>query len=164
MNWDVFSRFYRPPWYKLNQVQTMNYCYSGNGLVLLLFLELSLQKADHTMLVSSGQRRTNPPPHPTELGFSQGCFFFLHFCHHWSLGFLATVAFGLLSWGHLISGNIVDLIAQILFEENRTELDDNIIESTMNGKIYRLLLSSYIIDTLFSHLRLYGCFDRICIV
>ncbi len=31
--------------------------------------------------------------------------------------FLATGAFGLLSWGHLISGNIVGLIAQTLFQE-----------------------------------------------
>ncbi len=32
--------------------------------------------------------------------------------------FLATVASGLLSWGHLISSDIVDLIAQILLELN----------------------------------------------
>ncbi len=36
--------------------------------------------------------------------------------------FLAAVASGLLSWGHLISSNIVDLIEQKLFE--LTELDD----------------------------------------
>ncbi len=32
--------------------------------------------------------------------------------------FLAAVASGLLSWGHLISSNIVDLIEQKLFELN----------------------------------------------
>ncbi len=32
--------------------------------------------------------------------------------------FLAAVASGLLSWGHLISSDIVDLIAQILFKLN----------------------------------------------
>ncbi len=32
--------------------------------------------------------------------------------------FLAIVAFGLLSWGCLISGNTANLIAQILFKEN----------------------------------------------
>ncbi len=37
-------------------------------------------------------------PH-TEPGFSQG--FFLHFCHWWEFWFLATVTFGLLSWGRL---------------------------------------------------------------
>ncbi len=37
--------------------------------------------------------------------------------------FLAAVASGLLSWGHLISSNIVDLIEQKLFE-----LDDAITE------------------------------------
>ncbi len=39
--------------------------------------------------------------------------------------FLAAAASGLLSWGHLISSNIIDLIAQILFKLN-TELDDDI--------------------------------------
>ncbi len=32
--------------------------------------------------------------------------------------FLAAVASGLLSWGHFISSNIVDLIEQKLFERN----------------------------------------------
>ncbi len=32
--------------------------------------------------------------------------------------FLAAVASGLLSWGHLISSDIIDLIAQILFKLN----------------------------------------------
>ncbi len=64
------------------------------------------------LLVSSGQRRTAPP---TEPGFSQGFFSILspmEFC------FLAVVASGLLSWGHLISSDIVNLIAQILFKLN----------------------------------------------
>ncbi len=51
----------------------------------------------------------------TESGFSQGLFSILSPMEFW---FLATVAFCLLSWGHFISGNTVDLIAQILFEEN----------------------------------------------
>ncbi len=38
---------------------------------------------------------------------------FSPFCHRWSLG-----SSGLLSWGHLISSNIVNLIAQILLELN----------------------------------------------
>ncbi len=54
---------------------------------------------------SSGQRRTTPP---TEPGFSQG--FFLH---------SVTILSGLLSWGHFISSDIVDLVAQILFKLNR---------------------------------------------
>ncbi len=40
--------------------------------------------------------------------------------------FLAAVASGLLSWGHFISSNIVDLIEQKPFE--LTELDDAIPE------------------------------------
>ncbi len=59
------------------------------------------------LLVSSGP--------PTEPGFSQGFFSILspmEFC------FLAVVASGLLSWGHLISSDIVNLIAQILFKLN----------------------------------------------
>ncbi len=45
--------------------------------------------------------------------------------------FLAAVASGLLSWGHLISSNINDLIAQILFKLNRDEMDDAITNSIM---------------------------------
>ena len=59
------------------------------------------------LLVSSGQRRTDPP---TEPGFSQGFFSILSLMEFW---FLAAVASGLLSWGHLISSDIVDLIAQL---------------------------------------------------
>ncbi len=59
-----------------------------------------------------GQWRTGPP---TEPSFSQG--FFLHSVTDGVL-VLATVAFGLLTLGDLISSNIVGLIAQILFEEN----------------------------------------------
>ncbi len=70
----------------------------------------------HAMLVLSDQRRTGPP---TEPGFSQG-FFSISVTE---FRFLATVTFDLLSWGHLISSNIVNLIAQILFE-----LDDDITE------------------------------------
>ncbi len=39
--------------------------------------------------------------------------------------FLAAVSSGLLSWGHFISSDTVDLIAQIL---NWIELDDDITE------------------------------------
>ncbi len=56
----------------------------------------------------SGQRRTEP-------GFFQGFFSVLSLIEFW---FLAVVASGLLSWGHLISSDIVDLIAQILFKLN----------------------------------------------
>ncbi len=61
---------------------------------------------------SSGRRGTAPP---TEPGFSQGFFSVLSPMEFW---FLAAVASGLLSWGHLISSDIVDLIAQILFKLN----------------------------------------------
>ncbi len=44
--------------------------------------------------------------------------FFSPFCHRWEFWFLAAVASGLLSWGHLISSDIVDLFAQILFKLN----------------------------------------------
>ncbi len=61
---------------------------------------------------SSGQRGTGPP---TEPGFSQGFFTVLSPMEFW---FLAVVASGLLSWGHLISSDITNLIAQILFKLN----------------------------------------------
>ncbi len=61
---------------------------------------------------SSGRRGTAPP---TEPGFSQGFFSVLS---PMEFGFLAAVASGLLSWGHFISSNIIDLIAQILFKLN----------------------------------------------
>ncbi len=57
----------------------------------------------------SGQRGTGPL---TEPGFSQSFFSPMEF---W---FLAVVASGLLSWGHFISSDITDLIAQILFKLN----------------------------------------------
>ncbi len=66
---------------------------------------------------SSGQRGTGPP---TEPGFFQGFFSILSPMEFW---FLAVVASGLLSWGHFISSDIVDLIAYYL---NLTELDDAI--------------------------------------
>ncbi len=64
------------------------------------------------LLVSSGQRRTDP-----RLSLVSPKIFFsiLSPMEFW---FLAAVASGLLSWGHLISSNIVDLIAQILFKLN----------------------------------------------
>ncbi len=64
--------------------------------------------------------------------------------------FLAAVASGLLSWGHFISSNIVDLIEQKLL--NWTELDDAITEFNNEMplmKIECLILSFYIIDTIF---------------
>ncbi len=60
----------------------------------------------------SGRRGTGPP---TEPGFSQGFFSILS---PMEFSFLAAVASGLLSWGHLISSTIIDLIAQILFKLN----------------------------------------------
>ncbi len=59
------------------------------------------------------ESRTGPP---TEPGFSQGFFSILSPMEFW---FLAAVASGMLSWGHLISSEITDLIAQILFKLNR---------------------------------------------
>ncbi len=66
-------------------------------------------------------------PPPTEPGFSQG--FFLRSVTN-GVWFLAAVASGLLSWGHFISSNIVDLIEHKLFELE-TELDDAITEFIM---------------------------------
>ncbi len=66
--------------------------------------------------------------------------------------FLAVVASGLLSLGHFISSDITDLIAQILF--NWTELDDAITKfnnDMPSAEIECLILSFYIIDTLFSY-------------
>ncbi len=68
---------------------------------------------DKQIAGSSGQRRTGALTDP---GFSQGFFFSnLSPMEFW---FLATVASGLLSWGHFIYSDIVDLIAQILFKLN----------------------------------------------
>ncbi len=47
-----------------------------------------------------GQRRTGPP---TEPGLSQG--FFFSILSQREFWFLAAVAYGLLSWGHLISSD-----------------------------------------------------------
>ncbi len=63
------------------------------------------------MLAPFGQRGTCL----IEPGFSQGFFSILSLIEFW---FLAAVAFDLLGWRHLISDNIVSLIAQTLFEEN----------------------------------------------
>ncbi len=60
----------------------------------------------------SGQRGTGPP---TKLGFSQGFFYILSPMESW---FLAAVTSGLLSWGHFISSDIINLIAQIPFKMN----------------------------------------------
>ncbi len=46
----------------------------------------------------------------TEPGFSQGFFSILSLMEFW---FLAAVASGLLSWGHFISSDIINLISQI---------------------------------------------------
>ncbi len=63
---------------------------------------------------SSGQMGTGPS---TEPGFSQVFFFsVLSPVEFW---FLAAFASGLLSWGHFISSDIIDLIAQIFL---KTEL------------------------------------------
>ncbi len=50
-----------------------------------------------------------------EPGFSQDFFSILSPIKFW---FLAAVPSGLLSWGHFISSDITDLIAQILFKLN----------------------------------------------
>jgi len=49
---------------------------------------------------------------PIEAGFSQG--FFSPFSHLMEFWFLA-LAFGLLSWGHLIFNSIIDLCCCIIF-------------------------------------------------
>ncbi len=74
----------------------------------MVFL-VSAQTLD--MLVPFGQRGTCL----IEPEFSQCFFSILSLIEFW---FLAAVAFDLLSWRHLISDNIVSLIAQTLFEEN----------------------------------------------
>ena len=79
---------------------------------MILLHNWTLLQPGIELLVSSGQRRTGPP---TESGFSQGFFSILSPVEFW---FLAAVASGLLSWGHFISSDIVDLIAQILFKLN----------------------------------------------
>ncbi len=81
----------------------LNVKLTGTGLILLQ-LEQTIG--------SSGQRGTAPP---TEPGFSQGFFSILSPMEFW---FLAAVASGFLSSGHLISSKIIDLIAQILFKLN----------------------------------------------
>ncbi len=70
----------------------------------------------------------------------------------------ATVPFGLLSWGHLICGNIVDLIAQILFELNWAGRWHHWIndELTLTGKLSVYYCLLYAIGII--------CFDTICIV
>ncbi len=109
--------------------------------------------------VSSGQRRNAPP---TEPGFSQGFFSVLSPMEFW---FLAAVASGLLSWGHLISSNIVDLIEQKLL--NWTELDDAITE--FNNEMP--LTENWVLNLVILHywhyfpiLILCSCFVTICIV
>ncbi len=72
---------------------------------------LSLLQLEQTA-GSPGQRGTG---HLTEPGSSQGFFSILSPMEFW---FLATVASGLLSLGHFISIDIIDLIAQILFKLN----------------------------------------------
>ncbi len=57
----------------------------------------------------SGQRGTDSPTEPV---------FFFPFCHRWSFGSLTAVASGLLSLENLISSDITDLMAQILFKLN----------------------------------------------
>ncbi len=78
---------------------------------------------------SSGQRGT-APPHPPRLSLVSHKIFFsvLSPMEFW---FLAAVASGLLSRGHLISSDINDLIAQILFKLNRDEMDDAITNSIL---------------------------------
>jgi len=62
----------------------------------------------------------------TRLSFVFSQAFFSPFCHLMEFGFPVTVASGLLSWGHLIFSDIIDLTAQTQLYENWTELDDDI--------------------------------------
>ncbi len=80
---------------------------------------------------------------------SQGFFSVLSPMEFW---FLAAVASGLLSWGHLISSNIVDLIEQKLFW---TELSWTMpsLNSIMKCLYWKLSVKSchFTLLTLFSH-------------
>ena len=67
---------------------------------MILLHNLTLLQPGIELLVSSGP--------PTEPGFSEGFFSILSPMEFW---FLAAVASGLLSWGHFIYSDIVDLIA-----------------------------------------------------
>ncbi len=95
--------------------------------------------------VSSGQRRNAPP---TEPGFSPKVFFsVLSPMEFW---FLAAVASGLLSWGHLISSISSTWLNRNFL--NWTELDDAITEFNNEMPLtenWVLILSFYIIDTIF---------------
>ncbi len=73
---------------------------------------LTLLQPRIKLLVSSGQRRTGP-----RLSLVSPKVFssILSPMEFW---FLAAVASGSLSWGHFISSDIIDLIAQILFKLN----------------------------------------------
>ncbi len=84
-------------------------------------LQLTFTAVWNKLLVHLARRELAPP---TEPGFSQGFFSVLSPMEFW---FLAVVASGLLSWGHFISSDITDLIAQILIL-NWTELDNDITE------------------------------------
>ena len=72
---------------------------------MILLHNLTLLQPGIELLVSSGQRRTGPP---TEPGFFQG---FSSILSPMEFRFLAAVASGLLSWGHFIYSDIIDLIA-----------------------------------------------------
>ncbi len=95
---------------------------------------------------------------PTEPGFSQG--FFSRFCHRWSFG-----SSGLLSRGHLISSDIIDLIAQILLELNWAARCHHWINNEMpltENWVFNLVILHY--WHYFPILILESCFDTICIV
>ncbi len=97
--------------------------------------------------------------HPTEPGFSQGFFPILSPMEFW---FLVS---GLLSWGHLISSGIVNLIAQILFKLNcgwtMTSLTSN--NEMPSAENWVLVNLSFYIMTLFSYFDIGKLLDTICI-
>ncbi len=107
---------------------------------------------------SSGRRGTGPP---TEPGFSQGFFSILS---PMEFSFLATVASGLLSWGHFISRTIIDLHRYYL---NWTELDNAITK--FNNEMHSA--ENWVLNLIILHywnnspiLILCSCFVTICIV
>ncbi len=104
----------------------------------------------------------------TEPGFFLPMFF-SPFCHRWRFGSLPLSASGLLSWGHLISSDIVDLIAQILFKLNWAGRWHHWIQwwTAFNWKLsvyycpFALLTPNWHKIFLFHTV---SCFDTICIV
>ncbi len=108
---------------------------------------------------SSGQRGTGEL---TESGFSQGFFSILSPMVFW---FLVAVASGLLSWGHFIYSDIIDLIAQILFKLNWAGWCHHKNQYwKLNWKLSVKSCNFTLLTQYFPILILCSCFITICIV